>query len=433
MTETAAAPEIPVAVDSLVRFHPLRVRSSDDDPDTVVMGRPEAGEFVELPAIGAVAIALLDSGVPIGVAERRLADEHDVDVDLLDLVVALREAGLVAAVDGRPIVDPYRQLRPHLPRLRAPHVSWLYGRTAKLGYLMLVAATLITVVRRPELLPTYRDFFWTDYVGLAVLVNTVLFSVAATFHELSHLVAARSLGAPARIRFATRLHHLVLETDVTAIWSTPRRYRYRVYLSGLLWDLAVVCAALLLIAYAGSPPVVHGLLAALVVVIVMSMALQLHVYMRTDLYFVLLDLLRCRNLFHDGLAYARYVVRRSARAVLPGRTVAVLTDPSAQLLPQERRAVRIYSVAVVLGSTIALASFVGFGIPILLHVLVQAGSVVAAGLTGGSALAAVDGVLVLAVEGTLQVIFLVTFCRRHLRRRANASPDAMAASSTPVG
>ncbi|SCG64496.1 hypothetical protein GA0070609_3968 [Micromonospora echinaurantiaca] len=424
-----------VATDSLVRFHPLRVRPSDDDPDMVVAGRPDVGEFVELPAVGARAVELLDAGLSIGAAEHRLVTEHDVDVDLVDLVEALREAGLVAKIDGRPVVDPHRPLRPHLPGLRAGHVSWLFGPAAKLAYLALVATTLVTVVRDPDLLPSYRDFFWTDYVGLAVLVNTALFSVTVTIHELSHLVAARSLGAPARIRFATRLHHLVLETDVTAIWSVPRRNRYRVYLSGLLWDLAVVCGALLLIGYAGPPPLVEGLLAAVVLVIVMSMVLQLHVYMRTDLYFVLLDLLRCRNLFHDGLAYARHLLRRCGHAALPRRVAAAGTDPSAELPAHERRAVRLYSAAVVLGSLVALASFVGFGIPILLNGAVQAGSAVIAGATGGSLLAAVDGALVLAVEGTLQAIYLGTLYRRHARRRRTpaSNRDVPRAAPMPAG
>ncbi|RKN40660.1 PqqD family protein [Micromonospora endolithica] len=419
-----------VTTDSLVRFHPVQVRPSDDDPDEVVVGRPEIGQFVELPAVGARAIELLDAGATIGTAERQLAAEHDIEVDLVDLVEALREAGLVDQIDGQPLAGPHRQVRPHLPGLRARHVSWLFGPVAKLVYLALVAATLVTVVRRPELLPTFRDFFWTDYVGLAVLVNTGLFSLSATMHELSHLVAARSLGAPARIRFATRLHHLVLETDVTAIWSVPRRYRYRVYLSGLFWDLAVVCVALLVLGHTTPHPVVAALLAALVLVLVMSMALQLHVYMRTDFYFVLLDVLRCRNLFHDGLAYARHLLRRFGHSVLPARIAAAGDDPSAVLPSHERRAVRVYAAAVVIGSMVALTSFAGFGLPILLHGAFQAGSAVVAGATGGSLLAAVDGALVLVVEGTLQTIFLLTLYRRYGRRRR---PTTAPTSVTPAG
>jgi putative peptide zinc metalloprotease protein len=403
--------------ESVIRFHPLRVRTSDDDPDDVVVGRPDTGEFVELPAIGAEAIELLDSGVPLGEVEQRIAERHGVLLDLVDLVESLRDSGLVAIVDGRAVDDPRPARRAHLPWLADRHVRWLFGTPAKLGYALLILATLVTMINQPDLVPSHRDFFWTEYVGLAVFVNTMMLSVAASLHEISHLVAARSLGAPGRIGFATRLHHLVLQTDVTGIWAVPRRYRYRAYLSGMLCDLAVVCVSILLIAHSPLAPLAKQLLAALVLVMVLSMAVQFQVYMRTDIYFVLIELLRCRNLFHDGLAYARHLLRRAGHAAVPHRVAAAGADPSAALPPRERRAVRLYSVAVVLGSTVALTSFGLYGIPILVNGVTAAVSAVVAGATHGDLLPAVDGALLLLVEGTIQVIFLVTFLRRFRRPR----------------
>ncbi|MGC4896146.1 hypothetical protein [Micromonospora sp. DT31] len=302
------------------------------------MDRPEVGEFVELPAIGVRAVGLLDAGTPVGVAEERIATEYDVELDLVDLVSALGEAGLAAEIDGRRVDDPHRSDRPHLPRLRAVHVSWLFGPAAKVAYVALVAVTLATVVRRPELL---------------------------------------------------------------------------------------------VIGYVRPHPLVEGLLSVVVLVVVMSMALQLHVYMRTDCYFVLLDLLRCRNLFQDGFAYARHLARRVLHTVLPDRVAASAGDPTADLPPHERRAVRIYAVTVVAGSTVALSSFVAFGIPIVVHGAIRAGSAVLAGMTGGSLLAAVDGAVVILVEGTPQVIFLVTFYRRHSRRRRRA-PSGRGSRTQPA-
>lgn len=403
-------------VDTVVRFHPLLIRPSDDDPDTSIVGRPEVGEFIELPTVGAEAIRLLDAGAPVGEAERRVAAEYGMEVDLADLVAALAGAGFVAEVDGHARPDPHRALPSHLPWLTARHVRWLFSTPVKLTYVLLVGATLFTVVRRPDLLPSFRDFYWTDYVGLAVLVNTAMLSLAATAHELGHLAAARSLGAPGRISFATRLHHLVLQTDVTAVWAVPRRYRYRVYLSGILLDFGVVCVALLLIAYPPLPSLLDGLLAALVVVTIASMALQARVYMRTDLYFVLMELLRCGNLFHDGLGYARYLLRRLGHAIAPAH-IGLVDDPTVDLPARERRAVRFYALAVVVGSVVALSSFAVFGIPIAVYGAWTAVSSIINGVTGsGSLLAAVDGVLILVVEGVLQAIFLVTFYRRYRHR-----------------
>jgi hypothetical protein len=218
-----------------------------------------------------------------------------------------------------------------------------------------------------------------------------------------------------RISFATRLHHLVLQTDVTAIWAVPRRYRYRVYLSGMLCDLAVICTAILLTAHTSLPPLADRLLGALIVVLAAAMVLQAQLFMRTDLYFVLLDVLRCRNLFHDGLAYTRYLLRRLGHAIAPAR-IAVTPDPSADLPAPERRAVRVYAAAVVTGSTIALGSFALYGLPILIHAIATALTAVSNGIKGGNALAAIDATLIILVEGTLQTIFLITFYRRHRHR-----------------
>ncbi|MEV0154191.1 hypothetical protein AB0H57_10685 [Micromonospora sp. NPDC050686] len=428
--ETADPGAAAVGLHSVVRFHALRTRVSDDDPDEVVVGRPEVGVFIELPELGLEAINLLSSGMPVGAAEDLLADRHGVRIDLTELVEDLVQEGFVAEVDHVPVPDPHEPVANHLPWLRSRHVQWLYGLPAKLAYAGLVAATVATVVADPDRIPTFRDFYWTDYVGLAVLVNTVMFSIAATAHEISHLVAARSLGAPARIGFGTRLHHLVLQTDVTAIWTVPRRSRYRVYLSGMLLDTAVVCTTILLVAHAQLPPLADGLLGALAVVMIGSMAGQFRVYMRTDLYFVLLDLLRCRNLFQDGLTYARYLLRRVGHAVAPGK-VAAGPDPSQALPARERKAVRIYAVAVVAGSTVALGAFAVYGLPVLMFGAVTAFGAVSRGLTGGGLLSALDAAAIILVEGALQVLFVRTFLRKHRGRWRWARRSGRPAPSTP--
>jgi putative peptide zinc metalloprotease protein len=413
-TEAAATSALTICQDSVLALWPLVYRDSDDDPDCVVVGRMETGEFVELPAIGAAAVRLLGEGVPIGVAEQRIAADHDVELDLAELAEGLIELGFVAAVSGRPVADGANLPGSHLPWLREHHVRWLFSRTAALLWLGVVVATVVTWWRQPTLFVTAGDFFWSDYVGLTVLVNTALFSVAVSVHELMHLAAARRFGAPGRISFSTRLHHLVVQTDVSGAWAVPRGKRYVVYLAGLAWDAFVVCASTLLIAYAGLEPTVDRVLAALALCVLLSMLLQAQVYMRTDLYYVLMERLRCANLFHDGLAYARHLVRRAT-----GRHSS---DPTTELSARERRAVRVYAVAMVAGSAIALSSFAVYGLPILIEGILRAIAGLLAGLTQGAALRAVDSALIIAVEGTLQVIFLVTFYRRHRFRLRRSRP-----------
>ncbi|MEV0230829.1 hypothetical protein [Nonomuraea sp. NPDC050786] len=413
----------PLTAGSHVDFHPLIVRPDDDDPEVVVVGRSEIGEFIELPSVYGDAIRLLGTGLSISATEERIATEQEVELDVAELVEALADLGFVHSVNGQPLPDPMANApRSHFSRLTERHVAWLFSRPMKIAWLLVMGAALVTLAMRPDLLPNYTDFFWGDYVGLTVLVNTVMMSMSISMHELMHLTAARSLGVPGRIGFGTRLHNLVVQTDVTAVWGLPRRSRYRVYLAGIAWDLFLMASLTLLVAHVAMPQPVKAVLQALVVCVLMALPFQLQVYMRTDLYYVLRDLLRTRNLFDDGLAYARYLVARTV-AVLRRRPAPV-DDPTTELAPHERRATRIYSVFLALGATISLGFFALFGVPIAIAALVRALHTIADGYNGGPVLLALDSALLLLIEGAIQVLFVVTFIRGHrhwFRRRSTAS------------
>ncbi|MGW2148485.1 hypothetical protein ACWCOT_29585 [Nonomuraea bangladeshensis] len=409
---TVSAQAAEVGAGSVVRFHHLVVRPDDDDPDAIIVGRPDLGEFVELPAVCGEVIRLLGEGRPVAEVEAAVAAEHDVELDVADLVESLSDLAFVAEVDGLPVPGPASEpVAGHFPGVTERHVRWVFGRPMKLFWLAVVAAAALTVVAEPGLFPRHQDFFWSGYTGLSVLVNTAFFSVVASVHELMHLTAARSLGAPARIGFGTRLHYLVVQTDVTAIWGVPRRRRYRVYLAGMASDLFLIATMTLAVAYLPLPGPVEALLRAFTLTTLLCLPLQAQIYMRTDLYFVLRDLLRCKDLFGDGLRYARYLLARAAATFR--RPAAPVADPTGELAPHERRAVRIYAVALAAGSSITLTVFAFYGAPIVVGGLTAALTALWDGLHGGPVLAAVDAGLLILVEGGIQVLFLATFVRTH--------------------
>ncbi len=401
-----------VGAGSVVRFHHLVVRPDDDDPDAIIVGRPDLGEFVELPAVCGEVIRLLGEGRPVAEVEAAVSAGHDVELDVADLVESLSDLAFVAEVDGLPVPGPASgPVAAHFPGVTERHVRWVFGRPMKLFWLAVVVAAALTVLARPGLFPQHQDFFWSGYTGLSVLVNTAFFSVVASVHELMHLTAARSLGAPARIGFGTRLHYLVVQTDVTAIWGVPRRQRYRVYLAGMASDVFLIATMTLAVAYLPLPGPVEALLRAFTLTTLLCLPLQAQIYMRTDLYFVLRDLLRCKDLFGDGLRYARYLLTRAAAPFR--RPASPVTDPTGELAPHERRAVRIYAVALAVGSSITLTVFAFYGGPIVVTGLTSALTAVWDGLHGGPVLAAVDAGLLILVEGGIQVLFLATFVRTH--------------------
>ena len=66
----------------------------------------------------------------------------------------------------------------------------------------------------------------------------------ATLHECAHWLAARAVGVPARIRISRRLFFLAFETDLTGLWSVPRRRRFGAILAGMALDAAILAVVL---------------------------------------------------------------------------------------------------------------------------------------------------------------------------------------------
>lgn len=144
---------------------------------------------------------------------------------------------------------------------------------------------------------------------------------------------------------------------------------------------------------------------------------QLLVFMRTDLYFVLQDLTGCRDLFGDGVAYTRYRARR----LLPRRGRRTdEPDPSLGLPAHERRAVRGYSVVLVVGTALCLAFFAAVTLPADLTLFARA--VVKSG-AGPSAWDRLDGITVVVTLGALHALWLRTWWRGRGLRRTPSRPS----------
>ncbi|MFD7981821.1 hypothetical protein ACFV4M_00370 [Kitasatospora indigofera] len=410
----AGPPTTTLTPASTLRLHRLTTRQ---DGDEWLVGRLDTGEVVALPATGEQALRLLGQGRTLAETERALTAGTGRRPDLTGFVHTLLDLGFVRELDGRPVRTPAPP-RPTLPRLRPRHVRWVLSPALPPLVAALTAAAAAAVLLGPRPLPGYRDLLWSPHgslvLGSALLVSWLL----VLLHEAGHLAAARAAGVPARIGFGTRLHLLVLQTDLSGIELAPRRHRLTAYLAGIGVNLTVAATALLPAALlpadpAGGPA---RALTALALLSLLQIPFQAMVFLRTDLYFVLQDLAHCRDLHGDGAAYARHLAGRTAHR-LRRRTGPGPADPSRGLPAGERRVVRAYSAVLALGCVLALAGLLGVTLPADLALLAHA----AAGLGPGRPLTTrLDAVVVLLVLGGTQVLWLLT--RRRERRRSRGNP-----------
>ncbi|MFJ6070362.1 hypothetical protein ACIQFU_05855 [Streptomyces sp. NPDC093065] len=430
MTDTAADDSPRIGPTTRVVLHDLAVRR---DRDEWIVGRMVTRNFVALPAAGARAVELLGEGLSVACTEERLRAETGEEFDIADFVGDLTALGFVARIGDRPVPDAAPP-RASLPWLRPHHVRLALHPALPLLVGVLLTAAVAVLVRRPDLLPGYRDLLWSRHGSVVLLSGAAAGWALLLAHELAHLVTARAAGVPGRMRLGTRLQFLVMQTDISGIELAPRRHRLTAYLAGIALNLSVASSLVLALAVTGTGTAAHRLLAAALLLALLPLPFQCMVFTRTDLYFVLQDLTGCRDLYGDGLAYARYRFRRAALAVRPvrrgprtrakgatrataatGTPDAARDDPSTRLPPHERRAVRIYSVVLVAGTAACLSFMAAVTLPVDITLLARA--VRGLGPEHGPAGNA-DAVAVLVVLGGVNVLWLVTWWRNRRSRRA---------------
>ena len=374
---------------SRVLLHPLQTRRDGDD---YLVGRVEIGEFVAVPEVAADALGLLGEGLPVDAVRDRLRERHGRDIDVAEFVGNLVDLGFVAAVDGNPVAGP-DPIRPTWPWLRPRHVRWTQSRIVAAAVLAVPPLAVLAMVWSTDLIPTYRDLLWSPHLTLVLLGNAAIGWSIVFLHELAHLTTARAAGVPGQIRFGTRLQFLVVQTDVTGVWGAPRRVRVTVYLAGIAVDLAIAGGAILARAATGPDSAAGQVFGAVALVALLPVPTQLLLFMRTDVYFVVQDLTGCRNLYADGSAYVRYLLRRSF-----GRRGSRPADPTAGLAGTERRTVRGYAPVLAVGTALCLLFAAVVTVPAAVTLIARAGRALTGPADVGARLdAAVAALLVAGV------------------------------------
>lgn len=401
MDELAAVPAgestPPITATSQVKLYPYLCRHEGDD---YIVGRPELSVFMSIPPLGVDAMRLLNQGLPIEEVSRRL-QEDETPPDIVDFVQTLLDYGLVAEIDGQPIGVTVEEEEQHqgvqvFRRLRGEHVGWLFSSPALLVYAIMLLVTTLLLVRSPQYLPTSDDFFvlpW--YAPTAVVVIATAWALIFV-HELGHLFAARTMGVDGRLSLGRRLDRLVAQCHVSNIWQLPRRQRLIVYSAGMIVNLWFFFLALVLLSWAGPalPPLVVHLLKLILVLEWYGTGWQFLFYMKTDVYFIVADLFRARNLMEDAGVYLRQALSR----MLPWLPPWSESHDLSHIPPRERRFIQVYAVFYVLGVGIAMALFLGYLLPFAMKMTFGAIAVLFQGPTAG-VLRLVDAVVTLVVNG----------------------------------
>ncbi|WP_155856062.1 hypothetical protein [Cellulomonas sp. URHD0024] len=345
-----------LTADSVLRLRPLTMTPQ---AGSVIVGRADIGRFVALPPIGAQAVELLHQGLSIAAVEAAVTPPDATEpVDVLGFATSLVGLDFVESVDLVATRSEEARRGPGLVVAPGPHARWLFSRTGAALAALAGLAAVVLMIAVPSSRPHPLDAFFLSTPAESLAALTVLTYALAGLHELAHVMAAAALGVPARLRITRRLYFLTFETNLTGLWALPPRRRLGPLLAGMAFD-AVVLFALLVLRVTGTGP--DRLVAALVLVEVSALVVQLFVFLRSDVYAVMTALLGCTNLAQT----TRLLLRRSLRRLSPAQAADLAAMPE-----RDVAVARWYRFVHVAGLAVAAWFFVAFFVPTTLHLLV---------------------------------------------------------------
>ncbi|MEW9556201.1 hypothetical protein [Nonomuraea sp. NPDC050783] len=359
-----------------VRLRPLTLVEEGEE---VLVGDPGTGTFVTMPAVGGVVIAALQRGATAEEAGAEAEAFAGEPVDMPAFMATLAELGFV---DDRPgeereaVRTAPIQSRRWFAGVSQRAAQPFFGPVAWTVYGLLALSSVAVFAVRPSLFPSpEQDAFLLEDVGLSALLLMPFVIVSTALHECGHWLAARAIGISARFGVDQRVMLLVFETDLTQLWTVPRRQRYGPLLGGMAVDvvlLSVLLAARLLIHEGlwAAPAAVDATLAVWVFLKLAGMLWQCMVFLRTDLYAVLVNALGCRDLWR----VKTLLLRRAFGRLTPEQAAEL--DRAA---PADVRAGRWFRWVWLAGFAGVLAWFAVFVLPVVGTVLAWAAGGLALG------------------------------------------------------
>lgn len=351
--------------DSVVTVEPFTRQA---DGNEVIIGKVETGIFLALPAEAIDLLEHLAEGKSVGETSDLFQQRYGEVPDLNDFLQLLESKGIVSPVRGSRtnVANELRSARQrpmryhfaNFPRQLAERLFSIPVISISIGLIIFSAGLIIL---NPVLTPTRADIYFSRQRTLSFLILLVLSYGTLYIHELAHLVAGRAVGISSRIGIGHRLWFLVAETDLTGLWSLPKRQRILPMLAGVLIDctsasLLVVALFLNLKGYLPFSLLVLRVVRAMVFVYLMRFVWQFMLHIRTDFYFVIANLFNCKNLMKDTEAFLRNQLAR----VIP----AIRHTDQSGIPVSERKVIRGYSIIWIVGRAISWSVLLFITLPV---------------------------------------------------------------------
>jgi putative peptide zinc metalloprotease protein len=384
----------------------LRVK----DGEKYIVGRADTRTFAEIPEAGVQAINLLEKGLSVKEVQDELKNVLGKEFDVKSFVSDLVSLGFVKSIGGQMVEEKRETKKALFKNVKKEHVGWLFSKPFLAGFVApLIIVGITIMLLNPPYWPKPQDLLFYKWLAVSLLGGVGLSFALLFLHELAHLFAAKSLGVEGSMSISNRLYFVVVETNLSNLWTVPRKRRYLVYMAGLIFDLTTISVLVILMwlsdihVLGGSGGILYQFAKAAVLLEFFRVVWQLMFYMRTDIYFLFADYLKCKNLYGDAV---NYITNKLAK--LSGKSD--MQRDMSSIPESEMRVIRKYAIFFLVGTATSLIVFAILIVPLTTIIVVLAAQPLMKGYAGNEA-AFTDSIVVISITAFEFILLLYSFLK----------------------
>lgn len=360
------------------RIQQLEMVKTEEDED-IIVGSEEVGNYLALPREAIFILDWFKQGLTVNQVSQQFEERFKEKADIADFLEVLAEQKLIRVYDGgthgaytpiftRSEIDKagdsaadVSNTKYHFESIPASVAMVFFSFWAYGFYGVYIGAAFVCLFVFPRSVPDVQDLIFTENISAQFLSLTLITMFAVFLHEMGHLLAAKAKGVSSRLGISHRMWFVVAETDVSGVWSLPKKERYLAFLSGPLVDLlfaaTVVFALVTTIAfYENTPASWEQLLRALLLTTILRLIWQCYFFMRTDFYYIFTNAFGCRNLMQDTTDYLKNQIHRL--------TGAWHWTDQTSIPKNEMKTVKRYSLIWLLGRSLSIIILFTVAIPV---------------------------------------------------------------------
>jgi len=255
------------------------------DLDEYIIGNGET--YITLDYIGKDIILNLNKGISIDGLNETLDTN---DYDITDFIITLRDLGLIYSIDGFRISE--NNLEKKIKPFEKILASIFFNKLSITLYIAMLIFSVIYIIVSGEFAILYKEIIISKYIGINLLLIIIVSWILLLLHEMGHYYAAIRFNIKPTFKISVRLFWIVIEANVNRLWEKEKKEKYITFSAGVFVESIILffCSLFLLL------NIQNNLIRLIIFIILYRLLWQLLIFLRTDLYFIVITYLDTNSL-----------------------------------------------------------------------------------------------------------------------------------------